>query len=683
MDTLGKMDWRDRMRLLMRRNPRVYDAVPFMLSVIVGVATGLGAYFFIQLLAQLGALAASARDTLGTIGLFLSLGAGGLVTGLIIHFFASEAKGHGVPEVMESVAMKRGRIRPRVALAKILASAITIGMGGSAGREGPIVQVGSAVGSTFGQWFKLTDEKLKMLVASGAAAGIAATFNAPIAGAMFALEVILGRFGNRYLGMVVISAVSANVVARVLLGEEPAFSVPAYPLDSPLELPLYLVLGVLCALLAIVYITVLYRAEDVFDSWQVPLPVRTTVGMLLLGLLALVAPEVLGSGLHFIGEAISRNLTLATDTLLTLLVLKLLATAFTLGAGNSGGVFAPGLFMGALLGGLVGQIGQQLWPEVIANPGAFALVGMAAMFAGAARAPITAIIIVLEMSNDYRLIVPLMMTVVVATLLADLLHPESIYTLKLKRKGIRWQTGQDIDVLQSVRIGEVMTLNYDEVQPETRLTETVTLLNTSHHHGFPIVDQQRRLRGIVTISDIEHAQAANVAPDTPVIEIGRTGNLITVYPDEPVYSALRLLNVYDIGRIPVVAREDDVTYLGIIRRSDIMHAYDVGLERKSIEQHRQEELRLRRVERNTFVEVEVEPNAPMAGHTLSEFPHSNHCLLVSVRRGGDARIAHGSTRIEAGDLITAYVAIDCVDLMYGQFRNPDSSDTPVQTASTR
>jgi CIC family chloride channel protein len=256
---------------------------------------------------------------------------------------------------MEAIALRRGHIRPRVAIAKIIASAITIGAGGSAGREGPIVQVGSALGSTIGQLAKLSDDQIRMLVASGAAAGIAATFNAPIAGCMFALEVILGRFSNRYLGIVVVAAVSANVVSRSLLGDAPAFHVPVYQLNSSLELPLYALMALLCTLAAIGFIRALYAAEHLFDSWKVPLHIRTATGMGLTGIAALFAPEVLGTGLEFIGETIADDITISIGFMVILLVLKLFATTFTLGAGNSGGVFAPALFMGQCLAVLSGN----------------------------------------------------------------------------------------------------------------------------------------------------------------------------------------------------------------------------------------------------------------------------------------------------------------------------------------
>ncbi|MEZ4581375.1 MAG: chloride channel protein [Caldilineaceae bacterium] len=408
-------------------------------ALLVGIGTGLGAVIFIHLLEFIAMLTERLTASIGmVVGTLLAMGLAGAAVGLIIDKFASEAKGHGVPEVMEAVAIKGGRIRARVAAAKVLASSLTIGTGGSAGREGPIVQVGAALGSSLGQFLRFSDERVNTLVACGAAAGIAATFNAPIAGTIFAMEVILGSFTLRYFGAVVISSVAASVISRMMLSERPAFLVPAYPLSHLAEIPIYVLLGLLAALVAVAFIQTLYYLEGRFDNWQVPVPVRTTVGMLAAGVIALAIPgnEVLGPGLHFIGENIAVNVDQAIGMLAILLVGKLLATSFTLGSGNSGGVFAPSLFMGALLGGIVGTIANQLWPNVAVNPGAYAIVGMAALFAGAARAPITAVLIVFEMSNDYKLILPVMLATVLSTIVAELLFPESIYTLKLACKGI-------------------------------------------------------------------------------------------------------------------------------------------------------------------------------------------------------------------------------------------------------
>lgn len=662
--------WLTKLGGMTKRLALVGDTVPLLLSIIVGLITGVTAYVFILLLRQASTWMTVIRETYGLASGIFVMAIAGLIVGIIIDRFAKEAKGHGVPEVMEAIVLRRGRIRPRVALAKVIASTITIGAGGSAGREGPIVQVGAALGSTIGQWAKLSDDQIRMLVASGAAAGIAAAFNAPIAGAMFALEVILARFSNRYLGIVVVSAVSANVVSHLLLGDAPAFSIPVYQLNSPLELPLYAIMAVLCAFAAIVFIQLLYAAEHFFDAWTVPLSVRTTIGMALTGAIALLAPEVLGAGLEFIGETIADNISLSVGMMLLLLVLKLLATTFTLGTGNSGGVFAPGLFMGAMLGGLVGQMGHQLFPTIVVSPGAFALVGMAALFTGLARSPITAIVIVLEMSNDYRLILPLLMAVIITTIITDLFHPDTIYTRKLHLRGIHLTAEQDIDVLQDVKVSEVMDKSYEMINPDMPFPEIVSLFTLSHHHGFPIVNDDNHILGIVSLTDIENArrdQADSILATAS--EIGTTERLITVYPDDPIHVALRRMNIHHIGRLPVVERDDNKTYLGILRRADILSAYEIGIARKAVNQQRDKFFKLRDIDEHEFIDIYVEKSAPMVGKTLREFPCSDECLVIAVHRNGGTLIAHGNTSIQPDDRVTAYVTAEEKQDVLAQFKN--------------
>ena len=629
------------------------DLYPLLLSSVVGLITGLATVLFIELIEIITKYATQIRDNWGIPASLGILVLAGLSTGLLIRYASHEVEGGGVPIAMETVALRRGRLRKRVAPLKILTSAITIGAGGSVGREGPVVLIGGAIGSFFGQISKISDEDVSVLVASGGAAGIAAAFNAPIAGSMFAVELILGRFTKRNIESVIIAAISANVITRSFLGESPAFVVPAYPLGNPWEIPLYILLGILCALGGVAFIKMLYFTEHRFEHWQMPIYIKAAVGMFITGLIAIFLPEVLGSGLEFIGDSIGDNVDLAVGTLVALFLLKALATTFTLGSGNSGGDLAPVLFLGAIVGSVVGQVGHNALPAIVSDPGAFALVGMAAMFAGAARAPITSIMLVLEMSNDYRLIVPLMLSVVVSTLLADILHRESIYTLKLALKGIHLERGHDVDLLQSVVVRDVMSDNYQPVSSSTTLIEMIVKLNTSHHHGFPIVDDGH-LRGIVTLTDVERAQKEGASFDATVMDFGTTQNYYLVYPDDPIYLALRRMNAYGIGRLPVIKRYSDEEYLGMIRREDILKAYDIGLMRKSMETHRDERFKLRNIENQSFMELEVTRSAPMANRPLRDFPCSQYCLILSIYRHGSSIHAHGDTVIEAGDVIIAY-----------------------------
>ncbi|MFT5196468.1 MAG: CIC family chloride channel protein [Cellvibrionaceae bacterium] len=635
-------------------------------AVFVGVGTGLGAIVFIWLLDQIHRLQDWSFDLFGNQwGLLISMAVAGLVVGYIVDRWAKEAKGHGVPEVMEAVVMRGGRIRPRVAAIKVLASSITIGAGGSAGREGPIVQVGAALGSTVGQWLKFSDERTRTLVACGAAAGIAATFNAPIAGSIFALEVILGRFTVRYFGAVVISAVSASIVGRTFLGNKPAFDIPAYPLNSLLELPIYIILGVLSAVVAIIFIRVLYKAEDIFDEWTIPQPVKASVGMVLTGLVAMLLPgrEVLGPGLELIGEIIAEDFNLTLTTLTALLILKMVATTFTLGAGNSGGVFAPGLYMGAILGGIVGTIGHQFWPEVVVHPGAYAIVGMAAVFSGMARAPITAILIVFEMSGDYKLILPLMLATVLSTLIAEYLFEESIYTLKLKMKGVSLDKGRDEDILHSVDVSEVMSDLNDFVRPESSIIELLETLGNTHHHGLPVICEDNTLWGVVTLTDIDKARLSE-STTLIVTDIGTPrSKLVTAYPDESIGEALRLMSARGLGHLPVVDREDHTKLHGFIRREDIIRAYDIALIRKAEVQHRAKRTGIKNLDSTEFFDMTISQKAKVVGKTVEEIAHllPEECVLISVRRSGKILIPHGDTKFQTKDQVSAFLHTKNID----------------------
>ncbi len=654
--TLPRKAARPLARWLTRLAPPPY-LVLSIIAVLIGVGTGYGAVIFIRSLEFVQHIAEGLREDLGIIGMFLSLGVGGALGAPLIVYVASEARGHGVPEVMMAIAVHGGRIRPRVVVVKAVASALTIGSGGSAGREGPIVQIGSALGSTLGQWLAFSEERIKILVAAGAAGGIAATFNAPIAGVIFALEVILGEFSMGYFGVVVIASVSASIISRAYLGAAPAFHVPAYGLNSVWEIPLYVGIGIVSALLAVFFIVILYKAEDIFEAWKAPEVIKPVVGMLLTGVVALFYPQVLGPGLHFIGEAIAVNMQMSLKLLAPLAIAKLIATSFTLGAGNSGGVFAPSLFAGAALGGSLGIVFKQLFPHLFINPGAYALVGMAATFAGAARAPITAILIVFEMSNDYRLILPLMLATVISTAIAHYIHPESIYTLKLARRGIVIRHGRDIDVMQSVTVEQAMQRNPVTVPPTMPLKELANMFVQAHGHGFPVVDEQGNLVGIVSLTDYQEAAKRKDADRLTVGDI-MTRDLIVAYPDETLWEALRKLGLRDVSRLPVVSRQNPRQLLGLIRRRDIIRAYNLAIARRGEIAQRLQELRVGEGDAE-YIRVDLPADAWAVGKRVRELHLPEDCVLVSVRRGRRIIIPHGDTVLQPGDRITIFTTREC------------------------
>ncbi|HIL01651.1 MAG TPA: chloride channel protein, partial [Myxococcales bacterium] len=356
---------------------------------------------------------------------------GGLLVGPLIYFFAREARGHGVPEVMKAVALRGGIIRGRIVAVKALASSLSIGTGGSVGREGPIVQIGSAFGSSLGQWMGLNTMGIRTLVGCGAAAGISATFNAPIAGAIFAAEIIVGHFAVTQFTPIVISSVVATVASRFFLGNYPAFKVPDYQIVSPFELLPYLVTGVLAGLVAVAFIRTLSFTETAFERLPMPEYLKAAVGGVLVGIIGLQLPQVFGVGYTTISLALAG--TLSAVTMAALVATKIVATSITIGSGGSGGVFAPSLFLGAMLGGVVGTLVSQYFPGATASSGAYALVTMGAVVAATTHAPISAIIIIFELTQTIDIIPALMSACVVSSLVSQLLSRDSIYTSKLRR----------------------------------------------------------------------------------------------------------------------------------------------------------------------------------------------------------------------------------------------------------
>jgi chloride channel protein, CIC family len=673
-------------------------AVLLATAVAVGVGTGLGAVFFIRLIAIVQSLffesGAAIFRSLGRGVFILAPLVGGLLAGPIIFFVAKEAKGHGVPEVMQAIALRGGRIRPRVVVAKVVASALCIGSGGSAGREGPIVQVGAALGSTIGQWLHLSEARIRNLVACGAAAGIAATFNAPIAGVIFAMEIILGELHLGDLGSVVISSVTASTLARIFLGDRPAFSIPRYAMQTPWEVLLFVLLGVLSAFIAVGFIRLLYWFEDRFDEWKFPDALKPAVGGLILGGLAFFYPMILGLGFvpqeeALLGLPLSANIPhvfgsgfpviegalldkLSIGLLFALVLLKPLATSLTLGSGNSGGIFAPSLFTGAALGGAFGLAVEHFAPGATAGPGAFAIVGMAAVFAGAARAPFTAILIVFEMTDDYRLIIPLMAGVIVSLIVAERLHRDSIYTLKLTRRGINLRRGRDVDVMESVRADEVMVRQPVTVPVDLPMTLLASEFLRTGRHGFPVLNEDGSLYGVVSLEDYRRITAAepDSLDDLTVRDIA-TQDVVTVFPDESVGTALRRMAPRDLSRMPVVARDDPRRLLGVVRRNDIVRAYEVGVLRREEARHRAEAISAVNHSRAEFVEVHISPGSHAASHTIAELELPRPSVLVSIRRGRELVIPHGDTRLEPGDVVTALCERECTNQVQAALTRAD------------
>ncbi|RLD07401.1 MAG: chloride channel protein [Chloroflexi bacterium] len=653
-------------------------------AILVGLGTGVGAIFLHYLMFAVSWVGydwlPSVTTQWGKAYILIVPVVGGLLVGPLIYFFAREAKGHGVPEVMEAIALKGGRIRPIVALIKSVASAITIGIGGSAGREGPMVQIGSALGSTLGQKLNLSEDRIRNLVACGAAGGIAATFNAPIAGVLFSLEIIAGEFNVKYFSSVVVSAVTASVIGRAFFGAEPALHIPiAYGINSLWEFAFYVLLGLGSGIVGAAFVRMLYWTEDLFEKWKaVPEWVQPAVGGLSFGLIALaypvltgikwdVTPQIFGVGYNIIERALASQLALGV--VLVFLILKMIVTSLTLGSGGSGGIFAPGLFMGAMFGTAFEIVINHLFPGIAAPPGAYALVGMAAVFSATAHAPLTAVLILFELTGDYKIMLPLMLTVVIATLLAKtLLNGESIYTLKLTRRGIRLHQGKDVDVLQGVLVSEVMTKELHTATKNMNLKELARIFNKTRHHGIAILDKRGNLWGMVTISDLEQAiNTGKSLSKTTVAEIGTSREkLATTYPDQSIGDALNKMSRRGYGRLPVVARDNPEHLLGLIQRRDVIEAYQIALTKRAAIQHRTQRMKMRNIDGTEFVEIILEENSPATGKTIGEIAGTLplESILISIRRDGNVLIPHGETTLQIGDQLTAFTRSEDVEKLY-------------------
>ncbi len=553
-----------------------------ILSVVVGVGGGLGAVifrwligFFHTIFFDYGTLVFTQITPYHKYLIPLIPMAGGLLVAPITYRLAREARGHGVPEVMLAVALRGGIIRPIITLAKSIASSICIGSGGSAGREGPIVQIGSALGSTVGQMFKMSGERVKILVGCGAAAGISATFNAPIAGVLFALEIILGDFTMYAFSPVILSSVIATVISRALVGNYPAFVVPHYELVSVWEMPMYIGLGLVAGGFAVLFTKVLYKSEDIFEALKMNNLLKPALGGLAIGIIGIFYPQVFGVGYDAISAALHEETMIWVLALLAFM--KIASTSLTLGSGGSGGIFAPSLFMGAMLGGFFGNVAHLAFPEVTATYGAYALVGMSAVVAGATHAPITAMLIIFEMTGDYRIILPLMLASVVSTLVANKLMRESIYTMKLSRRGISLKAGKDRTLLEGIMVHEVMTRSWQALPQNMPLPQLLRFVEQSKDNVFPVLNLRGELAGILTLQDIRSVVTKRVLEDLVIVEDIISHNYPTVTPDENLGSALAKFEVRDLDGLPVVDKHNPKRLLGILRRSDIISFYNKRL----------------------------------------------------------------------------------------------------------
>ncbi len=644
-----------------------------MLAALVGVGVGLGAAGLVLLLEAIQDLLAPLLDplfnpeevgfwSLQRAWIFLTVPLGLLIAWWIAKRFASEVAGDGVPEAAAALAIRGGRMRKRVIPLKMLATAVTLGSGGSAGREGPIVQIGAAVGSWVSRIFKLGEEEVRSLVAAGAGAAIGASFNAPIAGMLFALEVILSSFAPKHMSAIVIASVAAAITSESIVGEELALSAGVYGRSPFWELVLYAGLAMAVVVVGFFFLRLLDRLEgfaEKYDrSWSWMRPVGA--GLLVAGLIFL-EPRLFGTGQSFtnallVNERVSAITGLDGDLWWVFILLalgKAVATSLTISSGASGGAFMPSLFMGAAVGAGFARLVEPYWTGAAElQPGAFAVVGMAAMFAVVGRAPLTSILIVFEVTGarDYGLILPLMLAATLATFLAERLHKESVYTQALKRKGIRIRRTGSVDILDTVEVGTVMDTTPMITHPDDTLSETDRRLRAGRSHGVPVIEDEH-LVGIVTTTDISRADGPSA--ETTVRDV-MTPRPVTVTPTTPVSRALERMAALGVGRLPVVDDKNPQRLVGLFRREEAVKAYHEALTSTTDEELQ----RLRLVQRTDpgagYYDFRIPLGSIADGRHVREVAWPEGSTLVSIRRNREVIVPSGSTLLLPGDVVTAF-----------------------------
>ncbi|MCP4137361.1 MAG: CBS domain-containing protein [bacterium] len=551
---------------------------------------------------------------------------GGLIVGPLIYFFAREAKGHGVPEVMQSILLRGGVIRPRVAAVKAIASAVTIGTGGAVGREGPIVQIGSSIGSAVGQFFRVSNVRMKTFVGCGAAAGIAAAFNAPIAGALFAVEIILQDFAVSQFSPIVVSSVMATVISHKFEGDLAAFKIvnsgtqlegTISQLKSPVELVFFFILACVCGLVGYAFIKVLYFSEDFFDDkFRFPEYLKPVIGGLLIGSIALVFPQIMGVGYDSISAALVNDPLWSNELIwyipLVLMLVKIVASSLTLGSGGSGGIFAPSLFIGSMGGIFFGRIVHKIFPNVTSTPETYAVVAMGGLIAATTYAPITAIIMVFELTKNTHIILPVMMTCIISTIIASKLSRESIYTLKLVRRNIHMKDGAEANIMKSIFVKDVYTKTYETIDSTNRFNEVANQVIAGHDPYFPMVNKKGQLEGMISLHDIkEHLYDKDILQDLLIAEDIANKSVESVKLEDNCHEVIEKLREAKLQGLPVVSSKKSGKLLGMVWRKDILDSYNREVERRDITSSYASKITMKNIDSDVHF---------MEGYALTEIP---------------------------------------------------------------
>lgn len=654
---------------LLQRGAAAFMAASLGVGIIVGLAAAL-LVWLTQLLRDVSEAGMDDRSWL----IIVTVPVGLMIAWLIAGMAGREVESGGVTETMVGLSLHGGYLPSRTVFAKIAATAATLGSFGSGGREGPIVMIGGTIGSSLARHTRFGEDQIRGLIAAGAGAGIGATFGAPIAGMLFAMEVLLGNFAIRHLNAVVVASVAAAVTTRSIVGEEQLLSAPPHSLGDPRELLLYAAVGLLSLGFAYIFLRILDLVSMQRGRIQgLPKWVRPVLGGLIVGGVGLFQIDAIGTGQDFVAGLLSLNAgnDVLWSTLLLLALLKIVTNAVTRSAGGSAGTLMPSLFIGAAIGAALANIAEPLWGFSEIKPGAFAVVGMAATFAAVGRAPLTSILIVFEITGDYGLVLPLMLATSLATVFSERFHAESVYTMPLKRRGIHLLRREDIDLLDTVEVGDVMAWPGTLVGPAMSTAEAKLVLDAQRHHGLPVVEDGH-VRGVITITDIERSGGAS---EERTVGDVMTVNPITVFPSMPVSVAVARMAALDIGRLPVVADDDPTRFLGMFRRESVVQAYHHALGSATDRSMYRERIKQRTHVDATFYELPIPIGSAAAGRRVLDLTWPEEATLVSVRRGNRVIIPHGTTVLAAGDTVTAFGTGDSrIDLAY-MLEPPPPSDS--------
>ena len=552
----------------------------FLLLVpLTGVLTGLSAVALIRLLAAVQRLFwGSGHDLvahaseLSPLHRFLAPAIGGLLVGLFALALRRPVRGHGTAAIIEAVALRGGVLPVQPTLTMTAATIVTVGSGGSLGREGAMMRVGAALGSLLGRRFGLSGHRLKVLLGCGAAAGIAAAYNAPIGGALFALEVVLGNFALESFGPIVVASVLGTVVSRQMLGAAPAYSPPAHvPLISGWELGHYLVMGLLIGIASALFLWTLKGASKGFERLPLPDWAKPLAGFALVGALGIYVPEIFGNGYETVNQVLREGLPLLL--VLALPFLKVAATALTLGSGGSGGLFTPTLFVGSMLGFSYGSWCAEAFPGSVASPGVYALVGMGAMVAGTTQAPLTAILTIFELTGDYQMILPLMFACTVAVVVGRLLHPESLYTEALAERGVRLGGRMEELVMDSIVVRDVMRVGAPPVRDDDPLEVVLQRLMMEGRKELFVVDLEGRFRGALTLAELsDHLGRPEALRSTRAGEVAYT-EVPVLTQDDRLSEAIERWSRVSRDRLPVIDGSATRRYVGELSAGDIISLY--------------------------------------------------------------------------------------------------------------